>query len=81
MAEKRSWLKIRAEYFYRRFVVRWDSNFAESSEPANTFEVSTTDGGPAGSGQDTILVQFYGPNSFTYNAPATIAGGDVVVHE
>jgi len=38
------------------------------------------DGGPAGSGQDTILVQFYRPISFTYNAPA-IAGGDVVVHE
>ena len=52
-----------------------------NGQPGYTFEVSATDGGPAGSGQDTILVQFYGPNSFTYNAPATIAGGDVVVHE
>jgi hypothetical protein len=52
-----------------------------NGKPGYTFEVSATDGGPAGSGQDTILVQFYGPNSFTYNAPATIAGGDVVVHQ
>jgi hypothetical protein len=43
------------------------------------FTVSATDGGGAGSGLDTILVQISGPNNFTYNAPATIAGGDIVV--
>jgi hypothetical protein len=59
----------------------FDGEGTVNGKPGYTFEVSTTDGGPAGSGQDTILVQFYGPNSFTYNAPATIAGGDVVVHE
>jgi len=46
-----------------------------------TFTVSATDGGGAGSGLDTILVQIAGPNNFTYNAPATIAGGDIVVHQ
>lgn len=45
-----------------------------------TFTVSATDGGGAGSGLDTVLIQIFGPNNFTYNAPATIAGGDVVVH-
>jgi hypothetical protein len=59
----------------------FDGEGTVNGKPGYTFEVSTTDGGPAGSGQDTILVQFYGPNSFTYSAPATIAGGDVVVHE
>jgi hypothetical protein len=59
----------------------FDGEGTVNGNPGYTFEVSTTDGGPAGSGQDTILVQFFGPNSFTYNAPATIAGGDVVVHE
>jgi hypothetical protein len=59
----------------------FDGQGTVNGKPGYTFEVSATDGGPAGSGQDTILVQFYGPNSFTYNAPATIAGGDVVVHE
>jgi hypothetical protein len=44
------------------------------------FMVSATDGGGAGSGLDTILVQISGPNNFTLNAPATIAGGDLVVH-
>ena len=34
----------------------------------------------AGSGLDTVLIQISGPNNFIYNAPATIAGGDVVVH-
>jgi hypothetical protein len=58
----------------------FDGEGTVNGKPGYTFEVSTTDGGPAGSGQDTILVQFYGPN-FSYNAPATIAGGDVVVHE
>jgi hypothetical protein len=45
-----------------------------------TFTVSATDGGGAGSGLDTVLIQLFGPNNFTYNAPATIAGGDIVVH-
>jgi hypothetical protein len=44
------------------------------------FTVSATDGGGAGSGLDTILVQISGPNNFTFNAPATIAGGDIAVH-
>jgi hypothetical protein len=46
-----------------------------------TFTVGATDGGPAGSGLDTVLIQIFGPNNFTYNAPATIAGGDIVVHQ
>jgi hypothetical protein len=25
------------------------------------------------------LIQLFGPDNFTYNAPATIAGGDLVV--
>ena len=44
------------------------------------FTVSATDGGGAGSGLDTVLIQISGPNNSTYNAPAAIAGGDVVVH-
>jgi Beta-propeller repeat len=59
----------------------FDGEGTVNGKTGYTFEVSATDGGPAGSGQDTILVQFYGPNSFTYNAPATIAGGDIVVHQ
>jgi hypothetical protein len=44
-----------------------------------TFTVSATDG--AGVGSDTVLVQIAGPNNFAYNAPATITGGDIVVHQ
>jgi Beta-propeller repeat len=52
---------------------------AVNGQAGYTFTVSATDGGGAGSGLDTVLVQLSGPNNFTYNAPATIAGGDVVV--
>jgi hypothetical protein len=52
-----------------------------NGQPGYTFTVGVTDGGPAGSGLDTVLVQIAGPNNFTYNAPATIAGGDIVVHQ
>ena len=44
------------------------------------FTVSATDAGGPGSGKDTVLVQISGPNNFTYNAPATITRGDIVVH-
>jgi hypothetical protein len=54
---------------------------ALNGQPGYTFTVTATDGGGAGSGLDTILIQILGPNNFTYNAPATIAGGDIVVHQ
>lgn len=44
------------------------------------FTVSATDAGGPGSGKDTVLVQISGLNNFTYNAPATITGGDIVIH-
>jgi hypothetical protein len=52
-----------------------------NGQPGYTFTVGATDGGGAGSGLDTVLIQIFGPNNFTYNAPATIAGGDIVVHQ
>jgi len=44
------------------------------------FTVSTTDGGPAGSGLDTIVIQITGPNGYTYSINSFVIGGDVIVH-
>ena len=52
-----------------------------NGQPGYTFTVGAMDGGGPGSGVDTVLIQIFGPNNFTYNAPATIAGGDIVVHQ
>jgi hypothetical protein len=45
-----------------------------------SFSVSTADGGSAGSGLDTIAITISGPDGYSYQAQATVVGGDVVVH-
>jgi hypothetical protein len=47
--------------------------------PGYTFTVSATDAGGPGSGMDSVLIQLFGPNNFSFNAPANVTGGDVVV--
>jgi hypothetical protein len=46
-----------------------------------TFAVTSTDGGPAGSGLDLVSIAITGPNGYSYTANGTVVGGDVIVHE
>ncbi|MBV9763402.1 MAG: hypothetical protein JOZ48_01040 [Acidobacteriaceae bacterium] len=46
-----------------------------------SFAIAAKDGGAAGSGLDTVSITITGPNSYSYTANATVAGGDVVVHQ
>jgi hypothetical protein len=46
-----------------------------------TYTLSATDAGGPGSNMDTVLVQLFGPDNFTYNAPSILSGGDVAVQQ
>lgn len=45
-----------------------------------SFAVTAKDGGPAGSGLDSVTVLITGPNNYSYSVSSAIVGGDVVVH-
>jgi hypothetical protein len=49
--------------------------------PGYTFTVSATDGGGPGSGMDSVLIQLFGPNNFSFNAPANVTGGDIQLQD
>jgi hypothetical protein len=45
------------------------------------FAVTAKDGGPVGSGLDTVSITMTGPSNYSYSASSTITGGDIVVKQ
>jgi hypothetical protein len=52
-----------------------------NGQPGYSFSVTATDGGPAGSGLDTVSIAITGPNNYSYTVTSAIVGGDVVIHQ
>jgi sugar lactone lactonase YvrE/pimeloyl-ACP methyl ester carboxylesterase len=46
-----------------------------------SFSVTTTDGGSAGSGLDSVSISITGPNNYSYTAGSSISGGDIIVSQ
>jgi hypothetical protein len=53
---------------------------AVNGQTGYTFSVTATDGGPPGSGLDSISISITGPNNYGYAVSANILGGDIVVN-